>query len=314
MTSKFNPDLIISSTPPILTSLSAFMVAKLRGTKFILDVRDIWPDIGIELGLLKNRFVIAALKKIESILIRNAEKITVTAKGDKINLLKKKVDEKKVEVIYNGADTKLFTPKNNEILKQIRNEFNLPIDKKLLIYFGSFNYGMNDIESMEETLKKLPNEEKEIQFIAVGGGALKEGFLNKVSENMHCYSFQNLTNQQIADLVSVCDISLIPRKDLINDTGGNIPVKCFESWAAGVPVLLSAIRNSEIARIFSECNCGRIVEPSNPNDLRKGLISLLSEHDLKEIGEKGREFVLARFDRKCLAEQLVNIVFDVLSL
>ena len=62
VTNRFNPDIIISSSPPILTSLSAFVVSKIRGTKFLLDLRDIWPDIGIELGLLKNRFVILILK------------------------------------------------------------------------------------------------------------------------------------------------------------------------------------------------------------------------------------------------------------
>jgi glycosyltransferase involved in cell wall biosynthesis len=310
---RFDPDIIISSSPPILTSLSAFVVSKLRGTKFLLDLRDIWPDIGIELGLLDNRLVISVLKKIEKILIKNADKITVTANGDKLNILQKGVNEEKVDVIYNGADTKLFYPKEEKEIKKIRNHFNLPIEKKLLIYFGSFNYGMNDIESMELTLKNIQNEKKQIHFVAVGGGDLKEQFLNNISKNMDYSSFQNLSNQEIADLVSVCDISLIPRKDIEKDTGGNIPIKCFESWAAGVPVLLSALTNSEIARVFDECEGGMKVKPNDPQEYMIGLISLLKEPQLKVLGNKGRTYVLGRYDRGYLAKKIINIAEDLIS-
>lgn len=313
VTNRFNPDIIISSSPPILTSLSAFVVSKLRGTKFLLDLRDIWPDIGIELGLLKNRFIISILKMIEKLLIKSADKITVTANGDKLNILHKGVNKEKIDVIYNGADTKLFCPKDEKEIKKIRKHFGLPIEKKLLIYFGSFNYGMNDIESMESALLNIPNEKKQIHFVAVGGGDLKEEFLKRISKNMDYSTFHNLSNQEIADLVSVCDISLIPRKDIEKDTGGNIPIKSFESWAAGVPVLLSALTNSEIARIFDKCKGGKMVQPSDPEEYKNGLISLLNEPQLKELGEKGRSFVLGSYDRSYLAKRLVNIVEEVIT-
>lgn len=313
VTNSFNPDIIISSSPPILTSLSAFIVSKLKGTKFLLDLRDIWPDIGIELGLLDNRLIISILKKIEKLLIKNANKITVTANGDKLNIIQKGVKEDKVEVIYNGADTKLFYPKNDKEIIEIRKHFDLPLEKKLLIYFGSFNYGMNDIESMESALLNIPNENKQIHFVAVGGGDLKEEFLKRTSKNMDYSKFHNLSNQEIADLVSVCDISLIPRKDIEKDTGGNIPIKCFESWAAGVPVLLSALTNSEIARVFDECNGGMKVKPSDPDEYMNGLVSLLNETQLKELGKKGREYVLKRYDRGHLAKRIVDLVHEVIS-
>lgn len=311
VTNRFNPDIIISSSPPILTSLSAFVVSKLRGTKFILDLRDIWPDIGVELGLLKNRLVISILTRIEKLLIKNADKIIVTANGDKSNIVKKGINDDKVSVVYNGADTNLFCPKEKESIMSLRKKFNLPVDKKLLIYFGSFNYGMNDIESMELALVNVPNEKKQIYFVAVGGGDLKQEFLNKISVNMDYSTFHNLSNKDIADLVSVCDISLIPRKDIEKDTGGNIPIKCFESWAAGVPVLLSALKNSEIARVFDECNGGLKVKASDADEYMNGLVSLLNEPQLKELGQKGRNFVLGKYDRSHLAKKIVNIVEEV---
>ena len=105
---------------------------------------------------------------------------------------------------------------------------------------------------------------------------------------------------------------MIPRKGLKEDTGGNTPVKCFESWAAGVPVLLSALKNSEIARVFDECNGGLKVKPSDSEEYMNGLVSLLNEPQLKELGRKGRNYVLGKYDRSHLAKRIVNIVEEVI--
>ncbi|MFB3057437.1 MAG: hypothetical protein ACE1ZQ_09795, partial [Ignavibacteriaceae bacterium] len=94
--------------------------------------------------------------------------------------------------------------------------------------------------------------------------------------------------------------------------GGNIPVKCFESWAAGVPVLLSALTNSEIAQVFNECKGGKMVQPSDPDEFMDGLVSLLCESQLKELGKKGRNYVQGRYDRNYLAKRIVNIVEEVI--
>ena len=50
-------DVILNSSPPITTSLVACIIAKTKRSKFIWDIRDIWPDIGIEIGILKNNFI-----------------------------------------------------------------------------------------------------------------------------------------------------------------------------------------------------------------------------------------------------------------
>ena len=73
----------------------------------------------------------------------------------------------------------------------------------------------------------------------------------------------------------MCDISLVPRKYISKDTGGNIPVKCFESWAGGVPVVLSSIVNSEINKIFEECRGGVIVKPEDAESFKDGILELL---------------------------------------
>ncbi len=302
--STFKPDIIIASSPPISTALGAALISKIKRSKFIIDLRDIWPDIGIELGLLKRKSIISMLTKIERFILNSASTVLVTAEGDKRNIQMKGVDESKIKVIYNGADTETFKPVNEDEKIIIRKKYNIPLNKIVLIYFGSFNYGMNDIEILGDTLSKLTQKKEKIIFIAIGDGDNLEEFINKINSNVEYKHISSLNTEDIAKLISASDLSLIPRKKINKDTGGNTPVKIFESWATGIPVLLSANIGSETAKIFNECQAGILVESGNEDEYFQALEKLIDDPNLGDLGKTGRPFVVDNFNRKKQAEKL----------
>lgn len=307
--SDYKPDIVISSSPPIFTSLAALFYSRIKRSKFIFDIRDIWPDIGIQLGILKNRLWIKGLTKIEKSLLTKSDNIIVTAKGDKKNIDSKIKDSKKCEIIFNGADTEIFKPNNEVEKKEIRKKYNLPLDRKIIVYFGSYNYGMNDIDILGEFLVNDKVVNKDIHFLSIGSGDNLSSLLNKIEKKISFTSFESLTMFEVAELISVCDLSIIPRKEIKEDTGGNIPVKCFESWAAGVPVLLSNIEDSEISMIFNECKAGLLVKPNDVDELVKGFSLLINSDD--EISLKGRQYVVEKFDRKKQSAKLSRIISEL---
>jgi len=306
--STFKPDIIIASSPPLSTAFGAALISKIKKSKFILDLRDIWPDIGIELGLLNKTFIINRLKQIELYMLNRASFIIVTAKGDKENLLKKEVKETKINIIYNGADLDTFKPLDAKEICGIRTKYNLPEDKIILIYFGSFNYGMNDIELLGNVLSEMGNYREKILFVAVGNGDNKNEFLIKIKDKIEIQHYDSLDSIDLAKLIAASDISLVPRKGIKHDTGGNIPVKCFESWASDVPVLLSANKESEIARIFKECNAGMFVNPNDVEEYKSALIKMITNNELKNLGLKGRQYVEDNFDRGKQSEILYSLI------
>jgi len=303
---KFKPDVIITSSPPIFTSLAAFLVSKIRGTRFIFDIRDIWPDIGIELGILKNSAAILYLRKIEKLLLNNADAIIVTAEGDKTNVLRK--CDNPVNVIYNGADTNLFKMIKSEDRINIRQAYNLPQEKKILVYFGSLNYGMNDIDILGELLVWIGREREDVHFLCIGDGDRSKILFENIKDNIAYTHVHSLPSEELAKILPACDISIIPRKYIEKDTGGNLPVKCFESRYAGIPVLMSSIPGTEIYNIFEECTGGKIVEAGNINVLYSALIELLADPDLVGLGLKGRNYTGENFDRRKQAEKLADII------
>ncbi|GBD86465.1 putative glycosyl transferase [bacterium BMS3Abin03] len=309
--SSYKADIIISSSPPISTSFAAALISKLKGIRFIIDLRDIWPDIGIELGLLKRKSVINILTKIEKFILRTASVILVTAEGDKANIVKKGIDEEKIKVIYNGADSSVFKPVNESDKLSIREKYRIPINKIVLIYFGSFNYGMNDIDLLGNVLSKLDHDKENIFFVAIGNGDNLNDFLMKIKGKINFLHLDSMSIEEIAKLVAASDLSLIPRKKILIDTGGNTPVKIFESWAAGVPVLLSADLESETAKIFKKCEAGVLVEPGNEEEYLQTLEKLIVDPVLSALGKKGRPFVIENFDRMKQAEKLTSIIKEI---
>lgn len=304
---SYKPDVVISSSPPIFTSLAAIFYSKINGSKFIFDVRDIWPDIGVQLGILKNKFFISGLTRIEKYLLKNSDNIIVTAKGDKENISAKINNSEKCEIIFNGADTEIFKPIKEVEKTEIRNKYKFPLNKKILIYFGSYNHGMNDIEILGEFLIHEKVISNNIHFLSIGSGDNLNNLLNKIDNKISYTSIKSLEMNELAKLLAASDISIIPRKNIKEDTGGNIPVKCFESWAAGIPVLLSNIEDAEIAEIFDKCNAGALVKTNSVDALVNGLNEILKK-DLDRLKEEGRKFVIENFDRKTQSLKLAELL------
>ncbi len=301
-------DVIINSSPPIFTSLAAAIVSKIKGSKFIWDIRDIWPDIGIEIGILKNGFVIKVMQIVEKFLLKNSDYITVTANGDKENLIKKNYPYKKIITLYNGADTELFKPLNENDKTKIKQEYSIPMNKKVFIYFGSFNYGMNDVGLLSGSLAEMKSLSDKFHLILIGDGNSRKEFIGKIKGKIEFTYFNNLDKSEIAKIVASSDWSLIPRKFIENDTGGNIPVKCFESWSCGVPVLLSGIKGTEVQKIFESINLGKFIIPNDKDELKKTITEILDFEIPETIKKNGRDFVIQNYDRNVQSLKLIEII------
>ena len=85
-----SPDIVIATSPPIFSALAGLIVAKIKGSKFVLDIRDIWPESAIQMGSIKNKFIIKLLEKLEIFLYKNSSLITVATPG-MVDLVKEKM-------------------------------------------------------------------------------------------------------------------------------------------------------------------------------------------------------------------------------
>ena len=103
-------DVILVPSPPLSNGVIADFMGRMRGTPFVYNVQDIWPDVAVRAGVLKSPKMIHRLKKMEDYVYRRAAGITVISDGFRANLLSKGVPGDKISVIPNFIDTNFITP------------------------------------------------------------------------------------------------------------------------------------------------------------------------------------------------------------
>lgn len=311
---RFNPDVVLSSSPPLFTAFGGLLVAKFKRAKFILDIRDIWPDIGVQLGLINSKLSLSILSATERVSLNHSNHIVVTTSGDKVNLISKRVHSERVSVIYNGADVDVFTHATEKQKVMIRKKYTLPVDRKIMIYFGSYNFGMNDVEILCQSLKELSDHRKSFHFVSIGEGNLRNGFEKKIANAINYTMLPSLPINEVADIISASDFSLIPRKKIELDTGGNLPVKCFESLSAGIPFLLSVNEGDESSRIFANKNFAELIPAGDKQALKEAIEKLIQSDTTENTGSAGRKFVTENFSRKMQSKKLLDIMNSLINL
>jgi glycosyltransferase involved in cell wall biosynthesis len=103
-----NVDIVMGTTPPIFQAMSAWIVAMLRRRPFILEVRDLWPEFAIDMGVLKQPILIELSRWLENFLYRRADHIIVNSPAYVGYLENKGVQAQKITLVANGVDPEMF--------------------------------------------------------------------------------------------------------------------------------------------------------------------------------------------------------------
>ena len=266
-------DVIITTSPPPLISISGWLIAKMKGAKLVYDVRDIWPDVALEMGSFsEGSFFCRVFRWIANFMYRKADLITTVSQG-KVNKLRKKLDESscdKVRLISNGYD--------------LRNDLEVCDDSAVMqyglreratcVYIG--NVGL--AQGLESLLEIAANTtHKDIQFLIFGNGAEKEMLEAQAKERglTQVKFCGNLPHAQVAPVLSAAKISYIPLKN--SNMKDSVPTKLYESLAVGCPALLAAV--GDAADILAETGLGASAPPEQTDEIIRKFDAMIEQYD-----------------------------------
>ena len=302
-TASKKQEILIATSPPFLVGVSGYIISKFKNIPFVFEVRDLWPESAIQLGELKNKFVIKFLQKIELYLYHSAKLIVPVAESTINVILKKGIDEKKIVVIKNGVDLET-------IPRQLSNKSE-NTKKFVVTYIGTIGLS-HALDKVVESAELLKNEDS-ILFQIIGEGAEKENLsklIGKLSLN-NVKLINKIEREQLTEYYSKADILLVTLRklDIFRKV---IPSKLFEIMAFGKPILISV--DGEARFIVEKARAGLFVQPENPEDLRDKILYLKNHPDLlKEFGKNGRIFVEKNFDRSKLAQKYELILSSIIN-
>lgn len=301
-----NIDIVIGTSPPLFQALAALLIAKIKRKIFIYEVRDLWLDFAVELNIIKNKYIINLLRKLENILYRKADKIVINSPGF-IPTLSTRISIDKIALIPNGVISKDFEVDEKESLK-FRRELGLE-DKFVVMYTGNVGVA-NDIYSIVNSAEKLRNY-KDIVFVIIGEGIKKQEIINYVKEkNLSNVIFlEPYPKKDIPKVLSSADVCLATLKNtpLLNMV---YPNKVFDYMASGKPTILAI--DGVIKEVIDKANGGTYVSPGDSSGIVEAVLKYYKNRELCKIhGQNAKNYVKSFFEREKIAEDLERLLFEL---
>lgn len=294
-----NPDVIIASTPPLISCKSSVKIAKKYKAKLVLDVRDIWPEVAIEMGSFSNNsFKAKSFSKIAEYLYKNADLVT-TVSNNKIKTLSNRLDKysKEALLISNGVDDFFL---------------NLPTDEAFLSEYGFDKYfsiihvgkvgNAQDLDSFLELAKRTLGNGN-FKFFLIGDGVQLPHILDRIEK-------EKITNviycgkRNIQECATAYRYSKLSYISLVNENlKDSVPTKLYETLFAGCPCLLSAC--GESADVVEESRFGYCSKPGDLQTLFANFDKAVNEYDsLMNSKEYCFNYIYDNFNRKNVAKIL----------
>jgi glycosyltransferase involved in cell wall biosynthesis len=295
-------DLVVGTSPPLLQPLSAWAIAVLRRRPFLLEIRDLWPEFPIEMGVLKNRWLIKLARGLEMFLYRRATHLLVNSPAYRKYLIDKGVPAQKISFIANGTDVKQFDPQADG--KQFREEIGLN-GQFVVTYAGTIGVSYDLATAIDAA--HLTQDDPEIHWLFVGDGKERAG----LEERARSLGLKNVTftgpqpKRRMGDILAASDacLAILQNIPMFRTT---YPNKVFDYMAAGRPTVL--VIDGVIRDVIETARGGLFVEPGDAARLADTIRWLRKNRDeATAMGNAAREHVVQHFNREKQAQEFVGL-------
>jgi len=305
------PDVVFASHTPLTIGLAGIDLAKHFGVPHVFEVRDLWPQALINLGVLKNPLVIAWMRHLERKIYKASTRIVALSPGMKAGVVSSGVvNEDDVAMIPNSSDLGLFRPDLDR--KFGRERLGLG-DRTAAIYFGGMGMA-NNLEYAIDAAKILADRGRDdIAVVLHGGGGRKEAHKQQVAElGLGNVIFSDPVPDKgvVAQLVAACDICLTIYRASKEVTWS--PNKMFDGLAAGRPIIINV--SGWLGETIENNDCGYSVDSEKPEALANALEKLADDAELRAtLGRNSRALAEREFAREKLANKLAGVMQDAIE-
>ena len=299
-----NVTLVWGTSPPIFQGIAAWTLSKVKRVPFLFEVRDLWPQFAIAVGVLKNPVLIRLSEWLERFLCRGADRVMVNSPGFVEHV--KSRGAKQVDLIPNGSDPSMFDPWDDGI--EFRREHGLQ-EKFVVMYAGA--HGMsNDLGIVLESAIMLAKD-PEIQIVLVGDGKEKAALQARAREmELGNVSFlPSLPKAEMPHALAAADACLAILKPL-EEYKRTYPNKVFDYMAAGRPVVLAI--DGVIRDVVEAADCGLFARPGDSTALAEVIMSLAKNKEKsRQMGLNGRKHLERNFSREQVGGQLIQLLAEM---
>jgi glycosyltransferase involved in cell wall biosynthesis len=297
-----NVDVVWGTSPPIFQGFTAWLLARLKGVPFLFEVRDLWPQFAIAVGVLRNPILIKLSFWLERFLYRHADLVMVNSPGYVTH--GKDHGARRVDLVPNGADPEMFDPAEDGSVFRTRHNLT---DKFVVLYAGAHGLS-NDLGVVLESARLLAGNTPRVMLVFLGDGKEKP-VLQKLAAEMglsNILFLPPISKMEMPAALAGADACLAILKPL-EEYKTTYPNKVFDYMAAGRPIALAI--DGVIRAVVEAAGCGIFAQPGDPAALAEAVKTLAADPGRsRSMGLAGRKYLEEHFSRTIIAEKILDIL------
>ncbi len=291
-------DVILASSGPITVGLPGLVARYVRRIPMVFEVRDLWPEGAVQLGVLRNSLFVGLARWFEAQCYGAADRIVALSEG-MAESIRASEPGRPVSVVPNAADLDMFGPQTLGGRTAVR-------DPGLVVYAGTLGL-MDDCSQIIAAAEILQRRGRStIRLVLLGDGKERPS-LELRARPLKNVAFLGLRpKREVADWLSRASCALVTFRD-VPVMGTVSPNKLFDALAAGVPVIQTT--RGWIRDMLSAEHCGISVDPGDASALADQIERLVDDPGLRdEMGRQARSLAERKFGRDALAASMHSVL------
>jgi colanic acid biosynthesis glycosyl transferase WcaI len=291
-------DIVLASSPPIFFAYSSMIAAKIKRSKFIVDIRDLWPDTAKEVEAVSSGRLMKWGSYLERGLYRNAVGVFTVSEGIK-GKIEKRGGAGKTSVVYNGSTEQILNWQGS--VDELRAKLGWA-DKIVITYAGIIGLGQ-DIKAMLPQLIKIKRQDVVIVFIGEGPHKAELKQEIELAGAKHIKFYEPMSQAEVIPYLYASDILMVILRE-IPFFQSAIPSKFFDSMAVGKPVIANV--DGEMRKIMEEHQTGLYFSAAIEGSLAQAVERLIGNSEIRRtMGDNGKKLVEEQFLRSKIADRAV---------
>ena len=306
---RLRGDVILATSTPLTIVIPAWVAMVGRPTRMVFEVRDLWPEMPIAMGALRNPILRGVASAMELFAYRSASHVVALSPGMRAGVLRRGTPVEKVTVVPNAADLELFRPEDDG--GAWRAQHPELRDRKLVVYCGTLGR-LNGVGYLVEIAARCQVTNPDIAFVVVGDGAERDEIINQASARgllrKNFYLYEPVAKRQVPAVFAAATVVtslFLPLREM----EANSANKFFDGLAAGRPIAINYGGWQE--ELLRKHDAGIRLDAHDPDRAASELAALVRDSArTATMGDHARQLAEARFSRDDAAEKIRAVLED----
>ena len=300
-------DVVFATSTPLTIAIPGTVVSSYLKVPMVFEVRDLWPEVPVAMGFLRNPIAIAAARWLERFAYRRSAWVVALSEGMADGVVAAGHPRDKISVIPNASDLDLFAH-NDAAERKFRDAHPELGNGPIVLYPGTLGK-INRVSYLVHLACGVMAHRPDIRFVVIGGGAEAEGTKSLAQKlgvlGVNYFQYPPVPKRELVDAFSAASvvISLCIDAPSLRANSAN---KFFDGLASGTAVAINY--QGWQAEILGEYGAG-IVLSSDPNLSVKIFVDFMNSPDkVFASGQRARIIAKKLFDRDMLAHKLERVL------